>query len=210
MNSSGGSADEALQRLTAGNERFVRGEVTFTGLRREALLELTAGQRPFATILGCSDSRVPPELIFDAGLGELFVVRVAGNVFSPEIAGSLQYAGSHLDTPLFVVLGHEGCGAVSAALKTRDEGELHRSRIQLLVERILPGLPDFDSSLSHAEQLAKAVESNVRSTVRLILDTPEAQLRQKEGRMKIVGAIYEISSGRVRFLEFPKYASRNA
>jgi len=140
MNSSGGSADEALQRLTAGNERFVRGEVTFTGLRREALLALTAEQRPFATILGYSDSRVPPELIFDAGLGELFVVRVAGNVFSPEIAASLQYAGSHLDTPLFVVLGPEGCGAVSAPLKTRDEGELHRSRIQLLVERILPGL----------------------------------------------------------------------
>src|SRR5215471_8138297 len=172
MNSSGGSADEALQRLTAGNERFVRGEVTFTGLRPEALLALTAGRRPFATILGC-DSRVPPELIFDAGLGELFVVRVAGNVFSPEIAGSLQYAGSHLDTPLFVVLGHEDCGAVSAPLKTRDEGELHRSRIQLLVERILPGASDFDPSLSHAEKLAKAVESNVRSTVQLILDTPE-------------------------------------
>jgi carbonic anhydrase len=209
MNSSGVSADEALQRLTSGNERFVRGEVTFTGLRREALLELTAGQRPFATILGCSDSRVPPELIFDARLSELFVVRVAGNVFSPEIAATLQYAGVHLDTPLFVVLGHEGCGAVSAALKTRDEDELHRSRIQLLVERILPGLPAFDPSLSTEEKLAKAVESNVRWTVRQILDTPEGRLRQKEGRMKIIGAIYEISSGRVRFLEMPQYANQH-
>jgi carbonic anhydrase len=107
---------------------------------------MAAGQRPFATILGCSDSRVPPELIFDAGMGERFVIRVAGNVVSPEIAGTLQYAGSHLGTQLFVVLGHEGCGAVSAALKTRDDGELHRSRIQLLVERILPGLPQLMNS----------------------------------------------------------------
>jgi carbonic anhydrase len=78
--------------------------------------------RSLATILGCSDSRVPPELIFDACLGELFVVRVAGNVLSPEIAGSLQYAGAHLHTPLFLVLGHEGCGAVAAALETRFQG----------------------------------------------------------------------------------------
>ena len=135
-------ADEAL-RVDCRNERFVSGQVSFAGLRKESLLDLAAGQRPFATILGCSDSRVPPELIFDAGLGDLFVIRVAGNVFSPEIAASLQYAGYHLGTELFVVLGHEGCGAVSAALQTRDQDELHRSRIQLLVER-LPALPRFD------------------------------------------------------------------
>src|SRR4051794_25149981 len=80
-------------------------------------------QRPYATILGCSDSRVPPEWVFDAGLGELFVICVAGNVLAPEVAGSLQYAGSYLQTPLFVVLGHEGCGAVAAALATKHAGE---------------------------------------------------------------------------------------
>src|SRR5262245_37205573 len=96
--SSGPSADEVLARLIAGNERFLRGEVRRAGLQRETLADLAKGQRPYATILGCSDSRVPPEVIFDAGLGEVFVVRVAGNVFSPEIAGSLQYAGSHLQT----------------------------------------------------------------------------------------------------------------
>src|SRR5215471_13440828 len=158
-------ADEALQRLIEGNNRFVQGEVNFTGLRREALLNLAGAQHPFATILGCSDSRVPPELVFNVGLGELFVVRVAGNVFSPEVAGSFQYAGTHLNTQLFVVLGHEGCGAVGAALKSRDEGERHRSRIQMLVERIVPGLPEFETGLTFESKLATAVESNVRWTV---------------------------------------------
>ena len=113
--------------------------------RRETLADLAKAQRPYATILGCSDSRVPPEWIFDAGLGELFVMRVAGNILSPEIAGSLQYAGSYLQTPLFVVLGHEGCGAIAAALATKHEGEQFRSRVQLLLASIVPGLPDFDS-----------------------------------------------------------------
>ena len=193
-------ADEALRRLIAGNERFVSGETSFSGLQKESLLDLAAGQNPFATILGCSDSRVPPELIFDAGLGDLFVIRVAGNVFSPEIAGSLQYAGAHLNTLLFVVLGHEGCGAVSAALKTRDDGELQLSRIQLLVEKILPGLPPLDRELSPAARLTRSIESNVRWTVRQISETPEGQRRRVEGRIKIVGAIYEIESGRVRLL----------
>jgi carbonic anhydrase len=167
---------------------------------RETLTDLAKGQRPFATILGCSDSRVPPEWIFDAGLGELFVIRVAGNVFSAEIAGSLQYAGSHLQTPLFVVLGHEGCGAVGAALATQYEGAQHRARIQILVDSILPGLPAVDAQFAPEQRLARAVESNVRWTVRQITRTPEGQARQAEGRMKIVGAIYEIETGRVRWL----------
>src|SRR6516164_5964012 len=137
----GPSADEALTRLVAGNERFHRSEAH--GVPREMLADLVKGQRPFATILGCSDSRVPPEWIFDAGLGELFVVRVAGNILSPEIAGTLQYAGSYLQTPLFVVLGHEGCGAMAAALATKHEGEQFRSRVQILLESILPGMADF-------------------------------------------------------------------
>ena len=194
------SAGEALRRLIAGNERFVSGQISLSGLRKESLLELAAGQRPFASILGCSDSRVPPELIFDAGLGDLFVIRVAGNVVSPEIAASLQYAGHHLGTELFVVLGHEGCGAVSAALQTRDLDALHGSRIQLLVEKILPALPQFDPQVSPAMRLAQAVEANVRWTCRQIMETPEGRARLAEGRLKLAGAIYEIESGRVRFV----------
>jgi carbonic anhydrase len=139
------SAEQARQRLVTGNERFLNGTSRLRTLTRADFSDLVQGQHPFTTILGCSDSRVPPELIFDTGPGDLFVIRVAGNVFSPEVARSLQYAGSHLNTPLFVVLGHEGCGAVSAALATRDQGGDQHSRIQLLVNAILPGLPQFDS-----------------------------------------------------------------
>jgi carbonic anhydrase len=194
------SADEALGRLIAGNQRFLRGAVRSAAFRRESLTELAKVQRPYATVLGCSDSRVPPEWIFDAGLGELFVIRVAGNVLSPEIAGTLQYAGSYLETPLFVILGHEGCGAISAALATKHAGEQFRARVQLLLASIVPGLPDFDPTLSPAEQVSRAVESNVRWTVRQILESPEGQARLAEGRTKIVGAVYEIETGRVRLL----------
>ena len=138
---------------------------------------------------------MPPELIFDTGLGELFVIRVAGNVFSPEIAGTLEYAGSYLGTPLFLVLGHEGCGAVAAALATKHLGKQFRSRVQLLLSSIVPGLPDRDPTLSIEEQASRAVESNVRWTVRQVLDSPEGKARLAEGRMKIVGAVYEIETG---------------
>ena len=194
------SADQALQRLVAGNERFRNGTTRLSKQTLADLTSLTHGQRPFATILGCSDSRVPPELIFDAGLGELFVIRVAGNVLSPEVAASMQYAGAHLNTNLFVVLGHEGCGAVSAALATRDQGVEQHSRIQLLVTMILPGLPQFLPQASAETRLATAVESNVRYTVRQILETTEGRLRAAEGRMKAFGALYDLASGRVRFL----------
>jgi len=194
------SADEALERLIAGNQRFFQGEARRSAFCRETLVELAKAQRPYATILGCSDSRVPPEWVFDAGLGELFVVRVAGNILSPEVAGSLQYAGSYLQTPLFVVLGHEGCGAIGAALATAIAGEQFRSRVQLLLESIVPGIPELDPQLSPREKLSIAVEANVRWTVGQIVDSPEGQARMAEGRTKIVGAVYEIETGRVRFL----------
>src|SRR5215470_14618187 len=130
------SADEALARLVAGNERFVRGRARFPTVQKEILADLARAQHPYATILGCSDSRVPPELLFDAGFGELFIVRVAGNVISPEVMGTLQYAGMHLRTPLFVVLGHEGCGAVDAALAVKNHDKAMPARIAVLMETI--------------------------------------------------------------------------
>ena len=195
------SADEALQRLKAGNERFLAGTARFPTVQKEILADLAKGQQPYATILSCSDSRVPPELIFDAGFGELFIVRVAGNVLSPEVAASLQYAGRHLHTALFVVLGHTGCGAVGAALDMRLRGTRQLSRIQLLVDAILPGLTDLDLQLTPEAMLATAVEANVRWTMQQILESPEGRERQAEGSVKLVGAIYEIETGRVRFLE---------
>lgn len=197
---SGLTAEAALRRLLTGNDRFSRGTTRFAGVPQELLNSLVKGQRPYATILGCSDSRVPPEAVFDALPGELFVVRVAGNVISPEVAGSIQYAGSHLRTPLFMVLGHEGCGAVEAALMSRLEGVQHRSRIQLLVDSILPGIEEVDPSLPAEARLAAAVEANVRWSVRQIRESPEAQARLAEGAVRLVGAVYELRSGRVRVL----------
>jgi len=195
------TAAEALTRLQEGNERFIQGRARFPTVQKEVLAELAKGQQPFATILGCSDSRVPPELVFDASFGELFVIRVAGNVLGPSILGTLQYAGSHLHTPLFVVLGHEGCGAVEAAIGSRFHGARQRSRIEILLEDIDPALDGLDGTLPRMTLLHQAVEANVRHTVRTLRATPEAQAREREGVMKLVGAVYELQTGRVRFLE---------
>jgi carbonic anhydrase len=193
-------AEQGLQMLIAGNQRFVQGKANFPTVCKETLASLAREQKPYATILGCSDSRVPPELIFDSNFGELFIVRVAGNVVSPEVMASLQYAGSHLHTPLFVVLGHAGCGAVRAALEYKLNGVEQRSRIQLLIDNIFPGLPELNPQLSDAEKLASAIEANVRWSTKQILQTPEAPEALKIGR-KLVGALYDIVTGKVRFLD---------
>ena len=194
------TASQALRRLVEGNRRFVRGEARFPTVNKKILSELAREQRPYATILGCSDSRVPPELLFDAGFGELFVIRVAGNVLSADVAGSLQYAGIHLKTPLFVVLGHEGCGAVSAALETRFHRIRHRSRISKLVSKIIPAIRELDPKLPPDLLLSQGIEANVRWTMKQIRSSPEGKARVREGRLKLAGAICEIETGRVRFL----------
>ena len=194
------TAERALERLVEGNRRFVAGKATFPTVRKEVLAALAKKQQPYATIIGCSDSRVPPELVFDAGFGELFVIRVAGNVISHEVVGTMQYAAVHLRTPLFLVLGHEGCGAVQAALAAKFRGARERSRIERLLGNITPGLEDISPDASEQDQLKAGVEANVRWSMRQIIETPEAQARAAEGLMKLVGAVYELTTGRVRFL----------
>ena len=194
------TADEALARLVAGNERFVRGEARFPTVQKEILAQLAKAQQPYATIIGCSDSRVPPELVFDAGFGELFIVRIAGGVISPEIMGTLQYAAVHLHTPLFVVLGHERCGAVQAALSVKWEGAVERSRIARLLTSILPGLPALDPGQTPDSQLSAAVEANVRWSMHQLLDTPEGKERMAEGIVKLVGGVYDLTTGQVWWL----------
>jgi carbonic anhydrase len=195
------SADDALARLMAGNQRFLLGEPRNLRAPKEVLAGLAEVQRPYATILGCSDSRVPPELIFDAGFGDLFIIRVAGNVISAEVMGSIQYAAAHLATSLIVVLGHEGCGAVQAALAAKFEGAKEGARIELLLRSIVPGLDSVDRGQSAAEQISRAVEANVIWSVRQLATTPEARERVAEGRLRIVGAVCETATGRVRLLD---------
>jgi carbonic anhydrase len=195
------TADEALTRLKRGNARFVGGEVHFPTLQQEVLADLAQGQQPYATILGCSDSRVPPEIVFGAGLGELFVVRVAGNILGPPTTGSLQFASAQLHTPLFVVLGHEGCGAVQAALAAKFQGVRQQSGIEALLTEILPALDGLDATLPPDALLRAAVEANVRRTMRRLLESPEGQAQSREGVAKLVGAVYALDTGRVRFLD---------
>ena len=194
------TADQALARLIEGNERFMRGEARFPTVQKEVLADLAKGQQPYATILGCSDSRVPPELVFDAGFGELFIVRVAGNVISAEVMGTLQYAAVHLHTPLFVVMGHRGCGAVGAALEAKQRGAEQPERIAVLLESIYPAVEHVDLTLPPERLFDAAVEANVRWSMQQIRDTPEGRARVDEGVMKLVGAVYELETGRVRFL----------
>jgi carbonic anhydrase len=195
------TAEEALSRLKAGNARFVSGHARFPTVQKEVLAELAKGQQPYATILGCSDSRVPPELVFDAAFGELFVIRVAGNVLGPTILGTLQYAATHLHTPLFVVMGHAGCGAVEAAIEWKFRGTAQKSRIEVVLESIVPALDELDATKAPEALLRLGVEANVKHTVRELLTTPEAKARLALGDMKLVGAVYDLESGAVRFLE---------
>jgi len=199
--SAGCSADEALARLKAGNERFVGGQSHVPHLQEEVLADLAMGQQPFATILGCSDSRVPPEMVFDAGLGDLFIVRVAGNVLGPSIHGTLQYAAEHLRTPLFVVMGHEGCGAVKAAVASKFHGAAQRDRISILLQNIIPALDHVDPALPPDALLSAAVLASVRYTMQALQTSDEGQALIDAGRVKLVGAIYDLQSGRVRFLD---------
>lgn len=192
------TAAEALQRLLEGNQRFLAG--TASGVlpeeaKREALKD---GQAPFAVILGCADSRVSPELIFDQGLGELFVVRTAGHVATPIELGSIEYAVEHLGARLIVVLGHSSCGAVQATLGAIDDPESSSTpNIEALIEQIRPAV----SSLGEAEgaqRLADAVEANVHATVEH-LNAGSDLLRERED-LVITGAVYSLETGAVELV----------
>jgi carbonic anhydrase len=193
-------AAEARERLLKGNQRFVAGESIHAHASKEWRKRLTAGQKPFAVILGCSDSRVPTELVFDQGFGDLFVIRIAGNVISTDVVGSLEYAEHHLHVSLLMVLGHEGCGAVTAALDAKFKRAREPERIAALVRMIEPGLKDIDPNLSPERQLRAAVEANVRWTMAQLTELPDLRKVLKDRRFEIVGAVYDLESGKVRML----------
>jgi carbonic anhydrase len=194
-------AAEALARLQEANLRFVSGRLRHAHQAANWRKHLTASQQPFATILSCSDSRVPPELVFDQGFGDLFVIRVAANIIATDVLGSIQYATRHLHTPLVVVMGHESCGAVTAAVDAL-EGRGNEPRfIAALVAAIEPGLKGLPIDLEGADCVHAAVEANVRWSMRQLAALRESQLGLKQKRSALVGAVYDIANGRVRFLK---------
>jgi carbonic anhydrase len=193
-------ATEARQRLLDGNKRFIAGESIHGHASKDWRKRLTAGQKPFATILSCSDSRVPPELVFDQGFGDLFAIRIAGNVISTDVVGSLQYAEHHLHVPLLVVLGHEGCGAVAAAVDAKFKRAQEPERIEALVRMIEPGLKDIDPMLSPERQRSAAVKANVRWSMTQLAELPDIRKALKDRRFEMIGAVYELETGKVSLL----------
>jgi carbonic anhydrase len=191
---------EALSRLKAGNVRFAEGKTRHAHEGADWRKQLVDNQKPFATILGCSDSRVPPELVFDQGFGDLFVIRVAGNVIDVDVVGSIQYAVRHLKTQLLVVLGHEGCGAVKAALAVMDGTAKEPRFIEALAKQIEPGRKGLNPKLAGESRVSAAVEANVRWAEKQLASLPEGKMALEEKAMTLVGAVYELKTGRVRFL----------
>jgi carbonic anhydrase len=189
------SADDALNRLMEGNHRFTQqqSEYPHQGLKR--LQEVAYAQNPYAIILSCADSRVPAELIFDAGIGDLFDIRIAGNIVTPEVLGSIEYAVLQLNTPLIVVLGHERCGAITAAVKG---GKLPGS-IGTLVAAIQPGI-DLGEGTSD-ESIEKAVVANVSYQIKTLKqNSPLIAERVLKNKLKIVGGRYDLDSGKVELI----------
>ena len=197
------STVDGLDRLRAGNRRFVAGSSNIDeALIKSRRAELVGGQSPFAAILACSDSRVPVELIFDQGLGDLFVIRVAGNIVAPSQIGSVEFAAAQLGTRLVVVLGHSNCSAVEATLKELAQDHHQRSpNLRAIVDRIRPAI---ESLMSDDVSLNDAVVANVRQSVNQLQNGSKILKQMIEtDELTIVGAEYSIESGEVTFLDLP-------
>jgi carbonic anhydrase len=190
--------DAALQRLLDGNQRFIRQKREYPHQSRGRLQEVAYAQTPFATILSCADSRVPAEILFDTGIGDLFDIRVAGNVVSPEVLGSLEYAASVLHTSLILVLGHERCGAVTAAVK----GEKLSGSMGTFVKAIKPAIAKTnDPSSSLDDLIDQAVIANVHYQIAKIQRNSTIIAQQVlNGDLKLVGGRYDLDAGEVAIL----------
>jgi carbonic anhydrase len=200
------SADEALHQLIEGNARFVKGQPESPRRSPADFRPLAEAQYPEAVIVSCSDSRVAPEILFDVGVGDIFVVRVAGNVVSGAgvtVKGSIEYAVAELNVPLILVLGHSGCGAVKAAMKHIDAKDSLPGAINGLVELIKPAVTQ--SKGMSGDPLENAIRKNVGIGVETLKDLqPILAPRVKDGKLKIVGAVYDLRTGAVTMLEHGK------
>ncbi|WP_188364917.1 carbonic anhydrase [Marinicella pacifica] len=198
-------AQQALAALKAGNQRFIDEHQSPSGaISGEKRMELTQGQKPFAVILGCSDSRAPAELVFDQGLGDLFVIRVAGNIVAPSLIGSIEFSVAEFDTPLVVVMGHTECGAVTATLNDiKEPGVGVSHHIQSIVRRIKPAVtPLTDLVGVDNVTVSQAVKANVQKSVdQLLASSDLLEDALGSGKLNIVGACYNISTGVVEFYD---------
>ncbi|MBU1040185.1 MAG: carbonic anhydrase [Proteobacteria bacterium] len=194
-------ADEAVKLLKDGNARYVAGQPTHPNLTSERRAEtVKGGQHPFATIIGCSDSREPLELIFDQGVGDIFVIRVAGNVAGPDELASIEYGVGHLNTPVMLVLGHTACGAVTAAVQN---AKLH-GNLPFLINQIKPAVAKakaWTPTASGEELIAKSIKANVWLTMEnMFRKSSEVRELVKKGKLLVIGGLYDLESGKVEWL----------
>ena len=189
-------AEQALEKLMSGNEKYLSGNITpdiDASLRKDLAKN---GQHPYAIVITCSDSRVPAELIFDSSIGDIFVIRTAGNVVSDFEIGSVEYGAEHLGSPLIFVLGHTNCGAVTAA----TEGGEAEGKIQAIVDEIEPSVQKA-KDVGAGDVLSKAIELNVMNSVDKILSSEIIKELKEEGKVEVVGGVYDIDSGTITIIE---------
>ena len=188
---------EAISKLEEGNGRYTSGNLQHPGQTAERRTELANTQHPFATIVSCSDSRVPPEIVFDQGLGDLFIVRVAGNVINDEGLGSIEYSVDHLGTRLILVLGHQSCGAVKAARETIAAKGKAPGHIESLVMAIKPAV-----EATAKDDLDTTVKANVKNVVQALRSsTPILKAKVDSGDIRVIGGYYSLDTGAVTFLD---------
>ncbi|MGD1067654.1 MAG: carbonic anhydrase, partial [Vulcanimicrobiaceae bacterium] len=197
-----GSPAASLAKLEVGNERFRTGHP----IRPPYQTPDARDQKPFAALLVCADSRVGPELVFDQGLGSLFVCRVAGNTADGEVTGSLEYAVEHLHVPLVAVVGHSACGACTEALHTLDTGELPEASVAAVVRAVLPAARTISRSLPPDTRLSRLVAANAALTANTLAMSPVLRRQQLIGRTEVVWGVHDLATGWVRFT--PVAASR--
>ncbi len=198
--------EDPLSKLMDGNKRFVSGSLAQKDVGETRRKELAGGQHPFAIVVTCSDSRVAPELLFDEGLGDIFVVRVAGNVLDPISLGSIEYAAEHLHAPLLVLMGHEQCGAVSAALDAKGDPE---GNIGAIVKKILPAVRKAKAKGGSKDDiLNNAIRENVALAYKDVRDkSPVLKHLIDKGELKVVAAVYHLASGAVEELPLASSAA---
>ncbi len=187
--------DEALQILKEGNQRYVANKTIDPNQSEARRVEVAQGQNPFATILGCVDSRVPPEIVFDRGLGDLFVIRTAGQVIDQAVLGSIEFGAFELGIPLIFVLGHEKCGAVNATIEALEQNAQADGSIGVLVEGIQPAVESVRSQ--PGDLLDNAVNANVELGVARLKESPILAELLEQGKLKIVGGRYDLDTGAV-------------
>jgi carbonic anhydrase len=200
----GGAGDEALQKLMDGNKRYVSGNLAKKNIGETRRNELSKGQKPFAIVITCSDSRVPPEILFDQGIGDIFVIRVAGNIVDPIVLRSIEYGAEHLNAPLLFILGHTKCGAVTATLDILEtKGELCP-----LAKKIMPAVEKAKKKGGTKDEILEtAIKENVKNVYKDVMKSKIISHLVQEDKLKIVAGEYNITTGKIAMIELPKVAA---